>query len=85
MVKLMVAKLFPQSAKMPGGHYFTIHGQTGGLGNPFLGKSFTWQLHIERKVSVSTDYILNIAKYMRNNTLAIILWRETNEKDLGKN
>lgn len=78
-MKLIVAKLFPKSAKIPGGNNFTIHGQTGGLGNPFFGKPLIWQLHIERKVSVFTNYILNIAKYMSNHTLAIILGRETNE------
>lgn len=83
MVKLMLAKLFPEFAKIPGGNYFTINGQTGGLENSFLGKPLIWQLHIE--VSVSTNYILNIAKHRSNNTLAIILWRETNDKDLDKN
>lgn len=48
MVKPMEAKLFPKSAKIPGGNYFTIQRQTGVLGNPFFGKPLIWQLHIEK-------------------------------------
>lgn len=49
MVKLVVANLFPESAKIPGEEYFTTCAQTGCLGNPFLGKPLIWQLHLEKK------------------------------------
>jgi hypothetical protein len=74
MVKLRTTNYFPIFAKVLG----------GSLGNPFRGKPLIWQLYTERKFSLSIRCTSNISNYMSNDTLLVMSWRQTHEKEHDK-